>query len=352
MRKLLAGIVTLAMVMLAGCSQSAIKTDGTPLEQAASWDQVTIANMGDASLSLTEFMYFMNTDRIETEQQMIGQGSYTEENIAEFWLYSEEGGPTMGDMLKEQSLTQALHFASLYKLAEDAGTQVEESVLAEGALAVDNAANALNENPELAAEEFLTLYGVTPTQMKDMYRRMDMVNQYLYEVSINADISPEQIEAAYDANPDAYDMVTVRHVLILSDDGMTAEEQAAAKTKAEDILAQLQAGAEIGQLAAEYSEDPGSKDNNGEYTFGKGQMVAPFEEWSFAAAPGDTGIVKTDYGYHVMLMIEKLGFDNARETIREELASAEANKAVETAMAAAENDWTVNEKAWEDVVVR
>jgi foldase protein PrsA len=356
MKKLLAGILTLAIVTLAGCIQNAdagnaAGNEGTPLEQAAGWDQITIATLGDTSLTLTELLYFINTDQIATEQQMISQGVYTEENIGEYWLYSEEGGPTMGEMLKAQSLTSALHFASLYKLAEEAGTQVEESVLEEGALAVDNATSALDENPALAAEEFLAQYGVTPTQMKDILRRMDVINQYLYEVSVNASISPEQIEAAYDANPDAYDMVTVRHVLIMSGDTMTEEEQAAAKTKAEDILAQLQGGADIGQLAAEYSEDPGSKDNNGEYTFGKGQMVAAFEDWSFSAAPGDTGIVKSDYGYHVMLMIEKLGFDSARETIREDLANDEANKVIEAAMATAENDWTIDEEAWEDVVV-
>jgi foldase protein PrsA len=351
MKKLLTGILTLAMVILAGCNQNAAKNEGTPLEQAAGWDQVTIATLGDASLSLTELLYFINTEQMETEQQMISQGVYTEENIGEYWLYSEEGGPTMGEMLKAQSLTQALHFASLYKLAEEAGTQVEESVLEEGALAVDNATSALHENPELAAEKFLAQYGVTPTQMKDILRRMDVINQYLSDVSVNASITTEQIEAAYDANPDAYDMVTVRHVLIMSDDTMTEEEQAAAKTKAEDILTQLQSGTDIGQLAAEHSEDPGSKDNNGEYTFGRGQMVAEFEDWSFAAAPGDTGIVKTDYGYHVMLMMEKLGFDSARETIRQELAGAEANKVVEAAMATAENDWTIDEKAWEEVVV-
>jgi foldase protein PrsA len=352
MKRLLAGILILAMVMLAGCNQNTgAKTDGTPLEQAASWDQVTIATLGDASLSLTELLYFINTDQIQTEQQMIGQGVYTEENIAEYWLYSEEGGPTMGEMLKEQSLQQALHFASLYKLAAEAGTQVEESVLEQDRLAVDNATSALNENPELAAEEFLAQYGITPTQMKDLYKRMNMISQYLAEVSANASISAEQIEAAYDANPDAYDMVTVRHVLILSDDTMTAEEQAAAKTKAEDILAQLLGGTDIAELAATYSEDPGSKDNSGEYTFSRGQMVAEFEDWSFAATPGDTGIVKTDYGYHVMLMMEKLGFDSAQETIRQELARDEANKIVEAAMATAENDWTIDEKALEDVVV-
>ena len=56
-------------------------------------------------------------------------------------------------------------------------------------------------------------------------------------------------------------------------------------------------------LAAENSADTGSASNGGLYEeVYPGQMVDAFDAWCFDAArqPGDTGIVKTEYGYHVM----------------------------------------------------
>ena len=61
-------------------------------------------------------------------------------------------------------------------------------------------------------------------------------------------------------------------------------------------------------LANENSEDPGSSTNGGLYEdVYPGQMVDSFDAWCFdeARQPGDTGIVKTDYGYHVMYFVSK-----------------------------------------------
>lgn len=343
--------VSLLTLLAVGCGQGGQEKAAATIESSKEWDTVSVATWNGASMTLTDYIYFLRTAQKETEQQVISEGGYTEENIGEFWLYSEEGGDSMEKMLRDQSLTEALHFATLYKQAQDAGTVLEEASDEEAALAVDNAVSGLSENPEEAAQLFLDNYGVSPEQMKDIYVKMDTINQYLYDISINTEVGDQAVEAAYNADPDRYNQVTVRHVLVLSDDTMTEEEQAAAKEKAEDILSQVENGADIGQLAGEFSEDPGSKDNNGEYTFPKGRMVAEFEEFSFAAVPGERKIVQTSYGYHVIEKIADLGLEESREVIKQELASEAANKAVEDAMVIAENDWTVDESKLEQVAL-
>lgn len=97
---------------------------------------------------------------------------------------------------------------------------------------------------------------------------------------------------------------SVRHILVSLDSYKTDAE---AKKKADEILAEYNKGAMTAEsfaaLAEKYTEDPGSKTTGGLYEdFTEGTMVAPFEEWSFdkARKKGDTGIVKTDYGYHIM----------------------------------------------------
>lgn len=112
-----------------------------------------------------------------------------------------------------------------------------------------------------------------------------------------------------------YNTANVRHILVqfdMEDDATepTEEQIAAAKASAEDILKTWQDGEateeSFAQLATERSEDGGSAANGGLYEdVYKGQMVTAFENWTFDAArkPGDTGIVQTDYGFHVMYFV-------------------------------------------------
>lgn len=115
--------------------------------------------------------------------------------------------------------------------------------------------------------------------------------------------------------------VNVRHILIQPASGELSEgdegyeeEQAqlndAAKQTAEDLLAQWKAGeateASFAQLANEHSSDGGSNTNGGLYEqVAPGDMVAEFNDWCFSTGrkPGDTGIVETSYGYHVMYFV-------------------------------------------------
>ena len=114
-----------------------------------------------------------------------------------------------------------------------------------------------------------------------------------------------------------YPLANVRHILITPEGGTynsttgntdyTEEELLAAKVKAEKMLKQWKDGEAtedtFAQLAADNSTDPGSVDNGGLYEdVYPGQMVETFNDWCFAEGRqyGDTGIVETTYGYHIM----------------------------------------------------
>ena len=113
--------------------------------------------------------------------------------------------------------------------------------------------------------------------------------------------------------------VDVRHILIMPE-GATNEtvrtetfpEEAweAGRVKAQAILDGFLAGEtteeNFGLLAIQNTQDPGSAETGGLYTaVSQGDMVAAFDEWCFDAAhqPGDTDIVKTEFGYHVMYFV-------------------------------------------------
>ena len=133
--------------------------------------------------------------------------------------------------------------------------------------------------------------------------------------------------------------VDVRHILIAfkadpqSQEEATTEEIAAAKNKADEVYEKWQSGekteASFAEIAKTDSTDTGSAENGGLYEdVAVGSMVAPFENWCFDAAkkPGDTDIVKTEYGYHIMYMVNN-DADNFQylDTIREE-KTAEDNE--------------------------
>lgn len=121
------------------------------------------------------------------------------------------------------------------------------------------------------------------------------------------------------ANDNVTPLVNVRHALIKFEGGTTAEngstvysdeEKAATKETAEQLLADWKAGdateESFAALATEHSTDPGSKENGGLYEdVYPGQMVTAFNDWCFdeSRKPGDTGIVESGYGYHIIYYV-------------------------------------------------
>ena len=77
-------------------------------------------------------------------------------------------------------------------------------------------------------------------------------------------------------------------------------------TKAEEVLTKLRAGGDFAALAKEFSADS-SKDQGGDLGwFGRGMMVKPFEDAAFALKPGElSGIVETQFGYHIIKLDER-----------------------------------------------
>lgn len=184
------------------------------------------------------------------------------------------------------------------------------------------------------------------------------------------EVSDQEIEDYFNKNKadlekdnitkDSGNVVDVRHILLVpkggtkDDAGKTTyseAEWAACLAEAEKLLQEWKDGDatedSFGKLAEKHSEDPGSKNTGGLYQhIYKGQMVKPFEDWCFDASrkTGDTGIVKTDYGYHIMYYV-----DEEAQWIyqcREEILNAWAKKFV--ADTAGQYLMTVN---YEDIVL-
>ena len=198
--------------------------------------------------------------------------------------------------------------------------------------AIDNAAAELEE--AAAANGFESGIAMLHSslgagaELEDYVYFMELyykANGYYAQIAQGFEPTDEQLDDYFEEHAEGYaasgitkdtKLVNVRHILVypegadgtnLATQEFSEEAWAASEQKAQEILDQFLAGDKTEEsfaaLANEYSEDPGSNTNGGLYeNVSEGEMVAAFNDWCFDAARqvGDTGIVKTNYGYHVM----------------------------------------------------
>src|SRR5438874_12603733 len=119
-------------------------------------------------------------------------------------------------------------------------------------------------------------------------------------------VPPADIEKEYNNNSEQYTtpkQVRASHIQLKTE----GKDDAAVKTKAEELLKQARAGADFAELAKKNSEDEASAKNGGDLDyFGRGRMVPEFDQVVFAMQPGQiSDLVKTQYGYHIIKLVDK-----------------------------------------------
>lgn len=129
-------------------------------------------------------------------------------------------------------------------------------------------------------------------------------------------IAETDIQQEYDKDKTA----SVRHILMLTQ-GKNDDEKMEAHKKMEELLARARNGEDFAALAKEYSEDTGSKEKGGLYEdFERGAMVKPFEDAAFSVPVGEiSDIVETNYGYHILLIVDRKRDTRPLDEVRVEL---------------------------------
>jgi peptidyl-prolyl cis-trans isomerase D len=135
------------------------------------------------------------------------------------------------------------------------------------------------------------------------------------------------------------DSVKVRHILIGINDprtGQVKRTDSAARKIADSVFAAIRSGADFRSLAAQYSEDEGSKNNGGEYDFSSVNLnlAREFYDYAFYKKKGDRDIVKTEFGYHIMEVLNQKNFEEAYKVAyiaKSILASEETDNAASSA---------------------
>ncbi len=160
----------------------------------------------------------------------------------------------------------------------------------------------------------------------------DLVLSDVLGDSLTADVPvpKEQLAAAYEQSAARNDQVHAAHILVPT------------QKQAESILEQVKAdpGA-FADLAATFSTDTSNKDKGGDLGFaGRGQFVPAFEKAIFAAKPGEVVLVKTEFGFHVVKILERKTTTLAQATpaLRRAILQQEREQQLAEALSAVAND--------------
>jgi parvulin-like peptidyl-prolyl isomerase len=137
--------------------------------------------------------------------------------------------------------------------------------------------------------------GVPEAELRSFVRYYVLEQKLGDALVADAPVSEADLRSAYQQNIDSYDQVHSAHILVKS------------KDLADTILAEVRrTPSRFAALAAENSIDTSNKDDGGDLGFaGRGQFVPEFSEAIFAAKPGTFVEVKTEFGWHVVHVIER-----------------------------------------------
>jgi parvulin-like peptidyl-prolyl isomerase len=168
--------------------------------------------------------------------------------------------------------------------------------------------------------------GLSDAQVRNDIRAQIVSEKIFEQVTRGVKVTDAEVEKYYADNKAQYSQPEsreVRHILVKT------------KAKADDLYAQLQAGADFAALAKANSEDTGSKANGGKLTISKGQTVAPFDKTAFLLEKNDISKpVKTEFGFHIIQPIGDVKdakvtpLKEVEDSIRQQLLQTKKNEAM------------------------
>lgn len=307
-------------------------------DKAVAQGNAVVATLGGKELTNAQLQIYYRMQVVEFLNYYSGYvdqiGLDLEKPLSEQTCYFEES-QTWEQYFLNIAIETWQNYQVIGLMAEEAGFELNEEYQ-----------QALDEMPEslkaeateagLESVDALVQDAIGPACTEAQYLeyvRLAFTCEAYYE-SMNAQLTPadEEISAYFDENADTFkesgvtkemgNIASVRHILVCPKGGTTDEtsgtttysdaEWAACLKEAEKILKEWKDGeateASFGELANKYTEDTGSSTTGGLY-----EEIAPgdsyvenFLNWTIDMnrQKGDTGIVQTEYGYHIMYYVE------------------------------------------------
>ena len=188
--------------------------------------------------------------------------------------------------------------------------------------------------PGRTMESYMAEIGISEAELRQQMAIRKMV---LAQADAVEQPTAAEVREFYEENKAGFaqdENVTASHILISFSPEDGDEVKAEKRGRAEALRAELLEGADFAELAEANSDCP-SHTNGGDLgSFGRGMMVAEFEQAAFSQDIGEVGeVVETQFGYHIVKVTAKseggeMAFDEVSDRIREILYSQKQEAAV------------------------
>lgn len=188
-------------------------------------------------------------------------------------------------------LTRLINAVVLGRAAADAGVEITEGDV-DKQLQTYVASTPTGTLADLESQAVAN--GIAKQDLREFVRSIVLDQALGDELTKDVEVPAEQLKALYDQNP-TYDRVRSAHILV------PTQQQAAS------LLAQVKADpSRFAALAKQFSTDTSNKDKGGDLGLvGRGSFVKEFEDAVFAGKVGDLLSVKTQFGFHVIRIVER-----------------------------------------------
>lgn len=272
-------ILTLLIIFLlsflpVGCGQE--ETD-MKVVLTTGFEKDEIFRIEKMSCTLPEMMVYLTNE----------QNQYESIYGSQIWELDFDG-TTLEQSVKETALAQIAQIKTMNLLGEQNGIALEPGEQEKASQAAEAYFNSLNETEK-------EMMGVTEDVIVKLYTEYALADKVYRDIikDINPEISDDEART-----------ITVQHILVktyaLDGTGKKIEYTERARADAlamiQDIQDQIAAGEDFEKLIMLYSED-----DQAVYSFGKGDMEAPFENAAFLLETGQVSeIVETSFGYHII----------------------------------------------------
>lgn len=268
----------MVMVLIAGCEQAEVPSTGVdPTATAPTSAAETTAPMPTATGTPEPLAALVNGEPIllsEYERQI---ASYEASMSSAGQDPSTAEGQASLARDREWVLDRMIEQVLIEQAAREAGITVSmEEVDA-------NIASLKEDIGDTAFQEWLAKEGMTEEQIREKLHREMIATKMANQVAADVPNHGEHIHA--------------RHIVVATEE------------EAQQILAQLQAGADFATLAQSYSQDSSTRENGGDLGyFPRGVLTSPeVEEAAFQLQPGQvSGIIPSPLGYHIIQVIDRV----------------------------------------------
>lgn len=316
MKKIMSGLMALLLLLTVctGCGKNngAPDEDGLISSKGIYYDltgidpQETVLEYNGITVPAEMYFYWLSYSCSYVEYMVNMYNFYYTDLINEDGSIDWDGAmddTTPGQYAKDSTESNVLSYVVVEDLAKEHNVALTDEDRAD---MEDNLAQQIEQaGGEEAFQQGLVEIGVS----QKTYERIAAAGYLLNHLEALA-ADPGSGLYTPPTDEDAY----VDHILIATQDTATGEslseeEIAEKKALAEDLLSQLQAASDVealfNELVEEYGEDPGRAASSGYLVTPETSFVQEFLDAAFALKPGElSGIVESDYGYHILLRKE------------------------------------------------